>query len=394
MTATDQATPWFDKGLQVLGVLAGIFFIGRYLLPFFLGRLAHRRQMDVFGVLVFLAILSAAWAVDHVGVSMTLGSFLLGMLLSASDYRFQIESMVSPFKQTLMALFFISVGMSIDVGAIVQDWQKLLIFVPLVLLVKGLVLAGLVVLFGLRRSVAIKTGFYLSQVGEFSFVLLATATLAGLLTDTGHSLAMLVVATSMILTPLMVKLGNRLADKFSTAPSFQNTVSQPLEKHVVIVGYDEVGQLIDLMLDKAGIPHIAFERDIDVVIKGKKIGRNVHYGDMYSSITQDAAGLNKASAIYISVRDIERAKALAVTLHSFYPSLDIFVRVGTLKEQSDLVAKGIKNAGTGYIESTLIRGSVLLKQLGITESEVIQLVSSLQTDNYDLIRTEYAKFDG
>ena len=393
-TAQTATIPLWEKIVLVVGVIAGIFVIGRYLLPSVLGYCASRRQMDAFGVVLFLAVIAAAWAVDYVGISMTLGAFLLGMLLSASDFRYQIEATVAPFKTTLMGLFFIAVGMSIDVGALLRDWEVLLVHVPVVLAVKGGVLIGLVLAFGIGRSAAIRTGFYLSQVGEFAFVLLGAAAVAGLLSAEGHSLAMLVVAVSMIATPLMVKAGDRLATRLWAIPASEE--AQPaahLNRHVVIVGYDEVGQLIDLLLEKANIPHIAFDRDINIVRQGEGSGRNVHFGDMYSAATQEAAALGKAAAAYVTSRDMDHAKALAVTLYRLYPDLDVYVRVRTLADQVELVAKGIKHAGTGYIESTLVRGSMLLKDLGLSEDDVDELVKDFQENDYALIRAAYAEVE-
>jgi glutathione-regulated potassium-efflux system protein KefB len=158
----------------------------------------------------------------------------------------------------------------------------------------------------------------------------------------------------------------------------------------VVVGYDEVGQLIDLMLDKANIPHLAFDRDLQLVIRGKRSGRNVHFGDMYSPATQDAAGLGRAAAAYVTSRDMDHARALAITLHRLYPNLNVYVRVRTLEDQDALVAKGIKHAGTGYIESTLVRGGMLLKDLGMSEDAVSELVNELHQNDYALIRASNA----
>lgn len=393
-TAQMATIPLWEKIVLVVGVIAGIFVIGRYLLPSVLGYCASRRQMDALGVVLFLAVIAAAWAVDHVGISMTLGAFLLGMLLSASDFRYQIEATVAPFKQTLMGLFFIAVGMSIDVGALQRDWAALLVHVPVVLVLKGVVLIGLVLAFGTSRAAAIRTGFYLSQVGEFAFVLLGAAAVAGLLSAEGHTLAMLVVAVSMILTPLLVKAGDQLASHLRAIPV--NAEADPaadLDRHVVVVGYDEVGQLINLMLEKANIPHLTFDQDINVVRQGKRSGRNVHFGDMYSTAAQEAAGLAKAAAAYVTARDMGHAKALAVTLHRLYPNLDVYVRVRTLEDQNELVAKGIKHAGTGYIESTLLRGGMLLKDIGMSEDDVSELVKVLQHNHYALVRAGYAEVD-
>ena len=386
-TAQTATIPLWERVVLIVGIIAGIFIIGRYLLPAVLGYCASRRQMDAFGIVLFLAVIAAAWAVDHAGISMTLGAFLLGMLLSASDFRYQIEATVVPFKQTLMGLFFIAVGMSIDVGALQRDWAALFVHVPVVLALKGLVLIALVLALGSSRPAAIRAGFYLSQIGEFAFVLLGAAAVAGLLSAQGHTLAMLVVAVSMIATPLLVKAGDRLASRLQAMPV--NAEADPaanLDRHVVVVGYDEVGQLIDLMLEKANIPHLAFDRDINVVRQGKRRGRNVHFGDMYSRVTQEAAGLSRAAAAYVTSRDMEKAKAFAITLHRLYPSLNVYVRVRTLEDQDELVAKGIKHAGTGYIESTLVRGGMLLKDIGMSEDDASELVKLLQNNNYALIR--------
>ena len=393
---TDQGVPkpLWETLVLVVGVIAGILVVGRWLLPAALGYCASRRQMDAFGLVLLLAVIFAAWSVEQAGISMTLGAFLLGMLLSASDFRYQVEATVAPFKQNLMGLFFIAVGMSIDVGALLRDWDALLVHVPVVLLLKGAVLIGLALAFGIGRSAAIRVGFYLSQVGEFAFVLLGAATVAGLLDSDGHTLAMLVVAISMIATPLMVKAGAAVADRLGAAPASADAgPTADLNRHVVIIGYDEVGYLIDLMLERANVPHIAFERDFALVKRAKLAGRDVHYGDMYSPSTQEAAGLGKAVAVFVTSRDSEAAKALALTLHRLYPQLDVHVRVRTLGDQAALVAKGIKHAGTGYIESTLTRGGMLLKDLGLPEEDVSELVSALRDDDYALIRAAYAAIE-
>jgi len=394
-TSQGAATPLWQTLVLVVGVIAGILVVGRWLLPAALGYCASRRQMAAFSLMLFLAVLLAAWSVDRAGISMTLGAFLLGMLLSASDLRYQIEATVAPFKQTLMGLFFIAVGMSIDVGAVVRDWEALLVHVPVVLVLKAVVLVALVLAFGIGRAAAIRTGFYLSQVGEFAFVLLGAASVAGLLDSGAHTLAMLVVAVSMIATPLMVKAGAAVADRLGVAHRRADTeLSADLDRHVVIIGYDEVGRLINLMLERANIPHVAVERDLAIVQRARRAGRRVYFGDLYSSTAQEAAGLGKAAAVFVTSRDSDAAKALAVTLHRLYPNLDVYVRVRTLGDQEELVAKGIKHAGTGYIESTLTLGGGLLKDLGVAETDVSELVGALREDGYAPIRAAYAQFEG
>ena len=151
--------------------------------------------------------------------------------------------------------------------------------------------------------------------------------------------------------------------------------------------------MLDLLLQKANVPHFAVERDIGIVRQAKAAGRAVYFGDMTSPTVQETANLGKASAVYLSSQDTDHAKALAVTLHRLYPHLDVYVRVRTLRDQDELAAKGIRHAGTGYIESTLLRGGMLLKDLGGAEDHVSELVKELQHNDYALIRGGYAEVE-
>ncbi len=386
-----EASLWEEVSLLVVAI-GGIIVIGRHLLPAVLGYTAKRRRMEAFGIVVMLSVVGAAWVAEHAGLSMTLGAFLIGMLLSASDYRYQIEATVAPFKDTLMGLFFIAVGMSINVSALLSDWSTLITHVPAILALKIAVLIGLTLAFSIGRQAAIRSGFLMSQFGEFAFVLFGAAAVAGVLSTHQLTLGMLAVALSMILTPLMVKIGSELAVRLGAVSVVEEAKpAADLDRHVVVIGYEESGQLICLMLERANVPYIAFDRNISRVQEGKQSGHNVHFGDINSPATQQAAGLGRADAVYVTLRDMEQAKAVAVTLKHLYPLLDVYVRVRTLKDQDELVARGIKHAGTGYIESTLVRGSALLKGIGTSEADVQELVGDFQRDDYALVRSAYAK---
>ena len=390
-TAEATEAPLWEMAALLVVAIGGIIVVGRYLLPAVLGYTAKRRHMEAFGIVVILSVVAAAWIAEHAGLSMTLGAFLIGMLLSASDYRYQIEATIAPFKDTLMGLFFIAVGMSIDVGALLSDGSTLITHVPAILVLKVVVLIGLILAFGIGRQAAIRSGFLMSQFGEFAFVLFGAAAVAGVLSTHQLTLGMLAVALSMILTPLMVKVGGELAVRLGAVSEVEEAEpAADLDRHVVVIGYEEGEQLICLMLERANVPYVAFDSNISRVREGKQSGRNVHFGDINSPVTQQAAGLGRADAAYVTLRDMGQAKAVAVTLQQLYPLLDVFVRVRTLKDQDELVARGIK-AGTSYIESTLVRGSMLLKGIGMPEADVQELIKDFQRDDYDLIRSAYAK---
>ena len=377
-TAEATGVPLWEKVSLLVVAIGGIIVVGRYLLPAALSYTAKRRHMEAFGIVVILSVVAAAWIAEHAGLSMTLGAFLIGMLLSASDYRYQVEATIAPFKDTLMGLFFIAVGMSIDVGALLSDGTTLITHVAAIMALKVVVLIGLTLAFGIGREAAIRSGFLMSQCGELAFVLFGAAAVAGVLSTHQLTLGMLAVALSMTLTPLALKVGGELAVRLGAIPVVEEAEpTADLDRHVVVIGYEEVGQLICLMLDRAGVPYVAFDRNISRVREGKQRGRNVHFGDINSPVTQQAAGLGRADAAYVTLWDTGEAKAVAVTLRSLYPLLDVFVQVRSLRDQDELVAKGIKHAGTGYIESTLLRGSMLLKGIGIPEADVQELVERL-----------------
>ena len=383
--------PLWQEVLLLVAAIGGIIVVGRFLLPAVLGYAAKRRHMEAFGIVVMLSVVAAAWVAEHAGLSMTLGAFLMGMVVSASDYRYQIEATVAPFKDTLMGLFFIAVGMSIDIGTLLSDWSTLVAHIPAILFLKVVVLIGLALAFGIGRQAAVRSGFLMSQFGEFAFVLFGAAAVAGVLSTHQLTMGMLAVALSMTLTPLMVKVGGELAVRLGAVSVVEGAEpAADLDRHVVVIGYEEVGHLICLMLERANVPYVAFDRDISCVRDGKRRGRNVHFGDINSPVTQKVAGLGRAEAAYVTLWDMRQAKAVAVTLKHLYPHLDVFVQVRSLRDQDELVAKGIEHAGTGYIESTLLRGSMLLKGIGIAEADVQELVEDFQGDNYALIRSAYA----
>ena len=390
--AEGPTAPAWQAAVLVAGAIGGIFAVGRYLLPAVLARMAHQRRMEAFSVLLFLAVLAAAWGMHSVGISMTLGAFLMGMLLSVSDYRFQIEAIVEPFKNILMGLFFIAVGMSIDVQAMWRDWSQLLVHVPVLVALKLAVLLGLTFAFGVGRAPAIRTSFYLSQAGEFAFVLLGAAGALGVLQAGALTMAMLVVAVSMIATPLLVKAGDVLSVRFGGAAPGAAPDAEGLERHVVVAGYDRVGKLVCLMLEKMEVPYVAFDSDLAAVEQGKRAGKNVHFGDMYSPVTQEAAGLHKAVAAFVSPSDVKGGEGMALTLSRLHPALAVFARASTLREQQELISKGVQHADTGFIEGALVRGSALLLHLGVSQAQVDELIEALRHDNYALLRAAEAAF--
>jgi voltage-gated potassium channel Kch len=314
------------------------------------------------------------------------------MLFSASDYRFQIASTIAPFKGTLMALFFISVGMSINLKTLVADWQMVLFVAVGVLVIKTVLLAFLCRAFRLDWQTSIRTGFALSQVGEFSFVLFTATSAAGLLGTRGVTLGYLVISITMIATPIMIQLGTRIAQRLKREPTVeQERPAADLSNHLIVVGLDEIGFIIAMMAEKASLPYVAIDRDYSPVARARRAGLKAYYGDVLQAPVQEMSGISRARAAFLSTIDADRLRTVALYLHERYPSLDIYARVQTLDEQQDLRARGVKHAGTTYLESTLFRGEALLKNMGVAESQAKILIDSLRKDDYQLIKNAFDK---
>ena len=380
------ATPLWQTITTILLVIGAIILIGRSLLPNLLGSCARRGQMDLFSALLLLAVTAAVWAVSQAGISMTLGAFLLGMLLSGSAFRYQVEATIAPFKKALMALFFLAVGMSIDIGVLTNEWSSLIVHVPMIVAIKIAVLILLALAFGIGRSAAIRTGFYLSQVGEFAFVLVGAATAVQLLTPRSATLATLVIAITMVLTPLLVIAGNRLASMFNSDHGQVNdSIDEGLSNHVVISGYSEYGRLIALMLERVGIPSITVDANIDIVKAAQQAGYQVHFGDIMSDAIQQAVNLSQSRAIYIGADDRHRCQAEAITLNALHPDIPMYVKVKSIQDSRALAKEGVSHALTDYIETTLSHGRIMLNDLGLSSVDIEQLISSLRQDAYAMI---------
>ena len=389
--ATESQQPLALQLLMTIVVFLGIFIGGGYIIPKALTYVTKNRDMESFGLVIFLGILSAALTMELVGISMDLGAFCLGVLLSGSDYRYQIEALIDPFKQTLMGLFFISVGMSINVNVLFGQLPQILALVALVMLIKVVVLMWFCRFFKIDLANRIRTAFALSQVGEFTFVIFSLAKTNNLMSERGLTIGFLVISLSLIATPLMLKLGDRLARRFSgSTPSVLTAPSQEMSNHLVLIGLDEVGQIIALMAEKAELPYIGIDKEIERVANANKAGIKANFGDIMSDTVQKVVSLNKAKAVFISSTDFQRVKAIAISLKSLYPHLIVYGRISNLAEKSYLESKGIK-ATTIFIDSTLFRGKDVLQDLAVSEERVEQLIESLRQDNYALIWNLFAK---
>jgi glutathione-regulated potassium-efflux system protein KefB len=336
-----------------------------------------------------LTALGAAFAMELVGVSMALGAFLTGMMLSVSDYRHQIEASVEPFKGLLIGLFFISVGMSIDLALLVDQWLEVVGGVAALMSLKIVTLLLLGLVFGLGRGVAIRTSFILCQCGEFGFVLFGAAVAGGLLTDTEFTFALMLVTVTMLVTPLMAKAGDALATRFAARPVGTGPTEAPgsgLDRHVVVAGYGRGGRIVCLMLEKKGIPFIAYDNDPERVALGKRQRHDVHFGDMSDPNVLDGAGLSHAIGVVVTINDVHQVERLVSTVLNFYPAVPVYARARDFKTEHALLAKGVRRAVPEAAESSVQLGKAVLQGIGVADSDLVTILEDFRRDDYALIR--------
>jgi len=379
---------WMNT-LTVVGAIAGVVLFGHYVVPFLLRQMARRRNMEAFAMVAALTVLGAAWAMEAAQVSMALGAFLVGMLLSACEFRHQVEAIILPFKGLLLGLFFISVGMSIDVGPLLDNWAEIAGRVSAIMAVKTATLFLLCLLFRVGRATAIRTALLLSQCGEFGFVLLSAALAAGIVDQPLFVIVISVISVSMVATPLMVRLGDALAARLAPAAPAPTDGPPPdsvTERPVIVAGYGRVGRVICHMLDKAGLPYLAYDVDDALVRQGRVRGHNVFWGDIRNLDLLRAARLGDAAALVVTLADPHETRRLIEAVHAGFPEIAVHARARDLGGRDALLAAGVRGAVPEVAEASLSMGSFLLSALGAADSTTEDMLADLRRENYALLR--------
>lgn len=376
--------------LLVSGALLVVIGVGRHLLPPLLRLMATQRSREAFSIIAMLAALGAAWLMELSGLSQALGAFLMGMLLSDSEFRHQIEAVVEPFKGFLLGLFFISVGMSMELELLAGAGALVLLHVPVILVIKSAVLIGLSRLFGLANAAALRVGLLLTQSGEFGFVLFGAAATAGLISHHSFGLLILVISVSMAATPLLARLSDwaavRLIPGSDGREAPEDRIPGDLSQHVLVAGYGRVGRVVCMMLERSSIPYVALDRDPRRVAAGRLEGHEVHFGDVGSLEVLQAAGAGRAASLVVTVDETSTIERLVSTIRTFYPDMRIQSRVRDLADRDEMLKRGVSRAIPDSAEASLHLGEAVLETLGVAPDELDGLLHDLRRDGYALLR--------
>ena len=380
------------SAFEKLGTIGLMFVLlvafGRYIIPKALDKIAKQRNKDAFLMLTLLSVVLSAYLMDHAGLSMALGAFLMGMFLSTSRYSFQIESSIEPFKGILMSLFFIAVGMSIDFKAIMAAPLVFAEHIVVILVLKALILFGLMLLFGASKSNAIKVAFLLNQSGEFGFVLFGAAKAMGLIDDGLFVVGIGVISISMLVTPVLYTFGCKIADKFSPNSSFSyfNSNESNDDQKVVVAGYGSTGRVIARMLKNSDIPFIVFDNNPSCVAVGRADGMPVFFGDITDLKLLSTIKLEQASMMIVSIDHSLNAVKIVKHVKEYYTHIKILARAIDIKAMDKLTAAGANWVIAETLESSVRIGAEALSAVGVMPEEIASLLDALRKNEYELVR--------
>lgn len=371
------------KGAAALGV--AIIF-GRYLLRPLYRMIAGMRNVELFVATTLLVVLGMGWLMSQAGLSMELGALLAGLLLAETEHRHQIEADIKPFRGILLGLFFISIGMSINIGFILENLMVILMIVAAILTSKTLITATLCRLTGMPPSTSIRTGFALSQGGEFGFVLFGTAITMQLIEPDLAQILMAVITLSMVATPLMFYIGKLLANQVrSDVLQPKDSITSDLDgitDHVLIAGFGRVGQTVAKVLSDAGIAYIALDLDQARVAKCRAKGMSVYFGDADQIQVLQSAGAGRAKMALVTLDKPKVTRRVVAALRGEYPDLPILVRARDRKRTLELERVGATAVVSEAAESSLQLGSIALKSLDIDEDEILCVIQEYREDDY------------
>ena len=367
---------------------------GQRVMRWWLTLVARRKSDELFILNLLLVTLGLAWLTEHAGLSLALGAFVAGMLIAETEYKHQVETDIRPFHDVLLGLFFITIGMKLDWRPVLEQWALVLALTTLPVLAKAGLVALLARAFGATPGIALRTGLYLAQAGEFGFVLLSLGTDNGLVAAEWTSPVLASMVLSMLATPFIVMHSNaivmRLASSDWLLQSVQLTTiakrSISTEKHVIICGYGRSGQNLARLLDKQGIPYMALDLDPDRVRQAAAAGQSVVFGDAARLQSLMAAGLARANAVVVSYTDTPSALKILRLVREHAPAVPVVVRTLDDSDLEQLRSAGAAEVVPEAIEGSLMLASHALALVGVPMRTVIRITRDARDARYGLLR--------
>ncbi len=380
--------------LKAVIVLFVLLYLGQKVIRRWFNVVVRRRSQELFMLNLLLITLGAAWITERAGLSLALGAFVAGMLISETEYKHQVEEDIKPFRDVLLGLFFITIGMLLNAGLVIQHWWLVLILLSGPVLLKFAVIAGLAKLFGSTSGVAIRTGLALAQAGEFGFVLLNQMGGLQMIDAQMIQLVLASMVISMLLAPFIIAKSDAIVMKFSSSEWMLQSLAltqiatrtMSTQKHVIIAGFGRSGQHLAKILQEEGIAYHALDLDPDRVREAQAAGAQVSYGDAARRESLKAAGIHRAAAMVITYADTPAAVKTLHFAHEIAPTLPVIVR-----SYDDIDLDKLREAGASEVVPEAIEGSLMLAshalvKLGVPLRRVVHRVQAARDERYASLR--------
>lgn len=381
----------FIKAAVVLLIL---FIFGTKLINPWFSLVARQRSRELFVMNVLMVTLVLSYATHLAGLSYALGAFIAGMLISETRYRYQVESDIASFRDILLGLFFVTIGMLLDVGVLAENIGFILLLLVALILFKAAVIGLLSRGFGHEPGVAIRTAMILAQAGEFGFVILALGFEQGLLEGNALQIVLAASVLSMIAAPFIIQYNGRLARKVVKSYSRNHeqkvaaieAVGDEMKDHVIICGYGRSGQYLARFLKEENIPFIALDIDPTRVQEAAAAGENVMYGDAGRRVVLAAAGGDRAKALIVSYANAPAAMKILHVVQENYPQLPVIVRTVDDSNMEALREAGATEVVPEVLEGSLMLASHALMLMGVPLNRVVKRIRLFREERYKLFK--------
>ena len=380
--------------LKATALFVIVFWVGKPILNWWFGIIARQKSSELFVLNVLMVTLIFAYVTDFFGLSFALGAFVAGMLISETHYRFQVESDIAPFRDILLGLFFITIGMMLNLSLLFSNIFLILCFLIILILFKSLLIAGLIKIFGYETGVGIRTGVILAHAGEFSFVILALAQQEKILNDYVSQLVLAVALLSMLIAPFIIQFNGRIARKLSKSylkNSQENInnikeLSQKFNDHVILCGFGRSGQYLSRFLAEENIPYIAVDIDMSRVNDAAIAGESVVYGDASRLEVLKAAGIDSAKGLIVTYADDRASEKVLTVVRSYNKDIPVIVRTMDESGIEKIRAAGANEVVPEVLEGSLMLASHALVIFDVPLSRVIKKIREFRESKYKIFK--------
>lgn len=385
-TSRSVHSPGFRHTAEVLGAIVTVQVLARWVLPRVLSLTARTLGAGALTLVIIAAVFGAAATLDSLGVSMALGAFMVGVNLSSSIYVDQLKAAVDPARRLLLGVFFITVGMALDWQEVLAAGPGPLLLIGVLLAVKFGVAASLGLLFRQGRDAALLMGALLMPFDEVGYVIFASARATGLLGPRLYALGLTFISVSFIVSPMVINLVYLLTRRMQRAATSVEPIG-PGAAPVVVAGYGPGGRGVCLVLAAAGVPFIAFSKDVERVQLGIGSGHDVRYGDVADPSLLATLELDRARAVIVAVPEFVRCRHIVDGLRRFHARVPVLVAVQTLGEREQMRQLGVEEVVVLSLEGTLRLSRLALRALGVSDVTADGIVAAMEADDYLAMRS-------